>query len=218
MKKKVIIYGIGKFAEYAAYLFENDSIFKVHGFCIERDYIEKSDHKIKNLMIFEDLNKIMNNDFSIFIAVGNNQIRERIFKTAKELKYNLASYSSSKAIFWPDLSIEENVFIGEGSVIQPHVKIKANSFIIGGRLGHHSYIDNHVLLSGSTIGGNVIVGKSSYIGLNTSIKQNIKIGANTIIGMNCTIEKDTPRNSVYSNKATKKRNIDSLVLGNRFLK
>lgn len=221
MSKKLIIYGVGRFAEYAAYLFQNDSNYKVTGFCIEREY--RKDNKpyspIEGLDLFdfEELNRVQD-DFDLFIAVGNNSTRERIFKAAQRSKFSFASYISTKAITWENLISGENVFIGEGSVIQPFVQIHNNSFIIGSRIGHHSQIGEHVLISGSTIGGNTNVGDFSFLGLNSAVRQNLSIGKANIIGMNTTIERNTRENAVYSQKGTTLRKLDSSKVSDRTLR
>lgn len=221
MGKNLIIYGIGRFAEFAAYLFENDSNYDVKGICLEKAYLkdlDKSEIKMDtSIQVFEELEKTFGNNFSVFIAVGNNQVRSRLFSRAKELGYHLASYVSTKAIFWDDLSIKENTFIGEGSIIQPLVEIGENSFIIGGRIGHHSIIGKHILISGSTIGGNTKVGNLSFLGLNSAVSHNVIIAEENIIGMNTTIEKDTRPYSVYTQKGTTLRKIDSRKISNRTL-
>ena len=190
--KKLIIYGIGRFAEYVGYVFENDSDYEVVAFCIEEKYLESKSFNDKPLLKFESLDSSYPPDqYSLFIAVGNNEIRKKIFKQSVFKGYNLASYISSKSKFWDNLVAGTNVFIDEGCVLQPFISISDNSILFTSSLGHHTQIGKHSLLSGSKTGGNVIIGENCYIGLNASIKQNIKIGDNTIVGMNCAIERDT---------------------------
>lgn len=222
MKSKLLIYGIGKFAEYLAFLFSNDSKYEVIGYCIEENYLKSNKVKsiINNLHVysFENVTNEITDDFDIFIAIGNNDIRARIFKKAIELKLSFANYISSKATIWENFDNARNIFIGEGSIIQPYVNIGDNTFIIGGRIGHHCNIGNHVLMTGNTIGGNATIGNFCYLGMNSTIKQNLAIAQNTVIGMGCNLEKNTNPYEVYSNKGTTKRKVDSKQLGNRFLK
>ncbi|RKS50576.1 sugar O-acyltransferase (sialic acid O-acetyltransferase NeuD family) [Gillisia mitskevichiae] len=218
-KKKLIIYGIGKFAEYVDYVFQNDSDYEVIAFCIEEKYLETKLFNNKPLLKYESLaDSYPPNLYDLFIAVGNNEIRKKIFEHSISRGYYLASYISSKSKFWDNLITGNNVFVDEGCVLQPFIKISNNCILFTSSLGHHTQIKEHSLLSGSKTGGNVIIGENCYIGLNASIKQNINIGDNTIIGMNCAIERDTKPNEVYSNKGTTKRKLTSSELGNRFLK
>ena len=219
MNQNLVIYGIGRYAEYVAYAFQEDSQFNVSAFCIE-DKLHTSD-KIndKPLIKFSELTRTYNpKEYSIFIAVGNNYIRHRIYQQAQKYGYEFPNYISSQCRKWNNLKVGSNSFIDEGCVLQPFVEVGNNCILFTTDIGHHSKIENHSLMSGAKTGGNVVIGKFSYIGLNASIKQNIRIGENSMIGMNCNIEKDTEMNSVYTHKGTIKRDIDASVLGNRFLK
>ena len=219
MKKSLIIYGLGKFAEYAAYVFDKDSDYNVEAFCIEEEFFDEKNQMEKPLIKFENIESTYPpKNHQVYIAVGNNEIRKRLFFELRSKKYNLATYISSKSRYWENLEVGENVFIDEGCSFQPFVKINDNAILFTTDLGHHTEIGAHSLLSGSKTGGNVKIGSNCYIGLNASIKQNIRIADNTVVGMGCVIERDTMLNDVYSNKSTIKRKINSLQLGNRFLK
>ena len=218
MKKNLVIYGIGKFSQYVRYLFENDSTYEVVAYCIEEKLFNSNFYDEKPLEKFEDIEKFYPPDsHELFIAVGNNKFREKFFNSAKLKGYNLASYISSKAQYWPDLKIGENVFISEGSVIQPFVSIGDNSILIASNIGHHSLIKNHSLLSVTTLGGDVKIGDFSFVGMNSVIKHGVRIAEYTLIGMNINIEKDTQPYSVYSKKESNLRDIDSSKLIDRLL-
>ncbi|TBW25603.1 acetyltransferase [Gramella sp. KN1008] len=217
MTKNLIIYGVGKFAEYVSYLFQNDSEYEVAGFCIENQYKKKILSQdlsaFQPLYTFENLKNELQEDFSLFIAVGNNKIRSRIFNTAKRMDLAIASFVASKTITWNDLIIRENVFIGEGSAISAMVDIGENTHIFGGRIGHHCSIGKHTLISGGClIGGGAKIGDYSFLALNSSIGHDVEIGEYNIIGMNTAISKNTKANSVYTNEGTKLRSIDSSVI------
>lgn len=208
MKKNLIIYGIGRFAEYAEYVFQNDSQYSVAGRCMERSFLKNLKEKKINIFTFEDLeNFFPPNDHLLFIAVGNNVIRQRIYFTAINKGYNCVSYISSKATVWDNLKIGDNCFIGEGSVIQPFTEIGNNSILFSTRIGHHCKIGNHTLLSATLLGGNVKVGDFSFLGLHSSIQENTNIGERNIIGMGTVISKDTYPNEIYSAQPSRKRNI-----------
>lgn len=217
-EKKLIIYGMGRFAEYVRYVFDEDSSYKVIGFCIERSYSNKNEFNDLPLYAFEDLDIIFSTeDISLFIAVGQNSLREKFFVEGINKGFTMATYVSGKAQTWPNLIIGQNCFIGEGSVIQPFVSIGNNSIHFGSRIGHHSIIMDHTLLSGTTIGGNTRIGKGSYLGLNSTVQQNILIGARNIIGMNVSIEAHTEESSVYTHKGSQKRSLSYEQVNKRFL-
>ncbi len=209
-KRKLIIYGIGRFAEYAAYVFEKDSSYEITAFCMVQAFLDKQliSERKENIKPFENLKESFNpEDHELFIAVGNNLVRERIFKLAKQEGYKLATYISSKATTWNNLKIGENCFVGEGCVLQPFTIIGNNTLLFNTGIGHHSTIGSHSLLSGSILAGNVTVGNYSFLGLHSSVKENIVIGSRNIIGMNSAITANTDDNSVYTAPAAIKRKI-----------
>lgn len=206
--RKLIIYGVGRLAEYAGYVFDNDSDYTVEGYCIEFEYFKNNPQTCSNSMVFEEIEDLLlKEDFSLFIAVGNNITRERIFNIARKKGYSLATYISSKASTWSNLKIGENGFVGEGSVIQPYVEIGVNCILFGARLGHHTKVGDHALLSGPTIGGNVRIGVLTFIGLNAVVLQNLEIGPKNIIGMGVSIKSSTGEGDVYSSPTFTKRKV-----------
>jgi len=124
---------------------------------------------------------------SAFVAigsVGNNEKRRDIFDTIKETGFFIPYLIS------PDSIIDQDVSIGEGTVIMPGVVINAgtkigkNSIInTGAVIDHDCVIGDHVHIApNATLSGGVKVGDHSHIGTNATIIQNINICENSIIG------------------------------------
>jgi sugar O-acyltransferase (sialic acid O-acetyltransferase NeuD family) len=190
---KVILFGIGKFAEYVSYILTHESEFKVCGFCVDKEFIPDSKH-LMGLPIcdFENVHqKFPPEDFKLFVAVGYNKLRKEKIKTAKEKGYHFISFLSENAILFDDLKYGENVFVSEDSIIQPFTSLGEGTIVLGGRIAHHSNIGKNVLLSCSTLGANTTVKDNSFLGLNSLVKPNVIIGENNIIGMGAIIEKNT---------------------------
>lgn len=218
-KRKLFIYGIGRLAEYASYVFAIDSDYDVKGYCMEKVYLQKHQPKDSEIKVYEEIFELLQKEnYFLFIAVGNNLLRERIYKVAKVNGFKMATYISSKASTWPNLETGENCFIDEGCVLQPFITIEDNTILFTSQIGHHTRIGKHVLISGSKTGGNVHIGNHCYIGLNASIKQNLKISNNCVIGMGCIIEKNISTPSVYTHKGTTKRNLDPDQISRLFLR
>lgn len=220
IRQKIILYGLGKFADYVKYILENDSEYIISALSIESKYLEQgiisSDLPV---ISFEEIEiKYPPEEYKMFIAIGNNQVRERIYLEAKTKGYNFISYISSRSITWPDLKYGENVFITEDSAIQPFVEIGNNTFIYGAKIGHHSKIGNNTLITCSFLAGNVKIGNNSFLAMNSTIKQNISIGANNIIGMSSLITMNTSDNEIFTSSPAKKRNIESAKIMKNYLK
>ncbi|MBO2544813.1 acetyltransferase [Salegentibacter sp. BDJ18] len=218
--KKLVIYGVGKFADFIIYSFMHDSSYKVVAQCVEETYISKipkTDHEFP-LVNFDDLEKKFNPDeYELFITVGDDRVRERIYRSALKKGYTLATYIASSAIYPKNLKTGDNVYIGEKTGIQPFVEIGNNTFIIAANIGHHSKIGKNSLLSVCLLGAEVQVGKNTFIGLNATIKPKIKIGSFNIIGMNSKITSNTPDHAVFSEPATKIHKLSYKDINGKYL-
>lgn len=216
---KVIIFGVGKLADYVHFVLTNDSPYEVVAFCIEEAYMPE-ERTIRGLPIigFEVLSSIYPpDDYKIFIAVGNNSVRERIYHRVKDNGYSCITYISSKATLWKDLTCGDNVFIGEGAIIQPFVSIGSNCFLFAPRVAHHCKIGDNVVLSGCCLGGDAQVGDNSFLGLNSTVNQNVKVGKANIIGVGANIVSNTNDYEVYTNNSTVKRAVSSQRIKNEYL-
>ena len=81
--------------------------------------------------------------------------------------------------------------------------------LIGARIGHHSTIENNVLLSGNILAGNVTIGHNSFLGINSAVKEDIVIGSHNIIGASFFINKNTEDYAIVSNATVPQRVGDS---------
>jgi len=216
---KVIIFGVGKLADYVHFVLTNDSPYEVVAFCIEAEFMPEA-RTVRELPIidFEVLAALYPpDDYKIFIAVGNNNVRERIYHRVKDYGYSCITYISSKAAVWMDLTSGDNVFIGEGTIIQPFVSIGSNCFLFASRIAHHCKVGNNVMLSGCFVGGDSQVGDNSFMGLNSTVNQNIKVGKANIIGVGANIVNNTNDYEVYTNNSTVKRAVSSQRIKNEYL-
>mgnify|MGYP006078795283 CR=1 FL=1 len=215
MKKNVIIFGSGDFAQVAHFYLTNDSQYKVVGFTIHKNKI--NENKLFNLPIipFEEIEKEFPPDkYAMFIAIGysnSNKLRAKIFNNVKEKGYDLLSYINSKAITWGKVNMGENCFILEGNVIQPFVTIGDDVIIwSGNHIGHHTIIKDHCFLASHVvISGEVIIEPYCFLGVNATIRDGIHIAKNNIIGAGTVILKDTKENDVYTTNSTRLLEIKS---------
>ena len=217
---KVIIYGIGGLSEYIAYEIINDSPHQVVAYCIDFNIVNNHPGELKGLPII-DYNNIEKDyppdEYKLFIALGYNWQRERIFKLSKKKGYSCISFKATNTVLQKDLVIGENTFIGEFTGFHPFVTVGDNVIVIASLVAHHCKIGNNVLLSSCTLGGGVIVGDNTFIGINSSIHQKVVIGRDSIIGMGCNITENTDDDAVYHEKPIAKRAVSSKKLRDRFL-
>ena len=108
--------------------------------------------------------------------------------------------------------MSKNIKIGEGSIIISGVIINT-----GTKIGKHCYINTGSIVEhdnyfedfsssgpGVVTGGNIKVGKGSYLGIGCVIKNKITIGSNTVIGGLSFVNKNCKNNSLFFGIPAKK--------------
>ncbi len=197
--KKIIIIGAGGHAKVIA-----DIIIKRKKILKENIKIEAflDDKYTKEEVIYQgipligtikNINTLKKEDYYFIIAIGNNDIREKIAN-----KYKLKYYTAVH----PDAILAEDVKLGKGSVIMANTVINSSSIIAdhciintSSIIEHDSKIDDFVHISPNTaLAGNVKVGRKSWIGMGSSIIQGINIGENVRIGAGSVVLNDIEDN------------------------
>jgi len=217
--QKVVVFGIGKLAEYVCYVLKHDSSYHVSALTIQKEYMPEIEVLWGlNIIDFDLLAKSYSPDeYRLFVAVGNNSAREHICNQAKEKGYSFVSYVSSKAIVWADLIYGDNVIISEGTVVGPFVEIGMGSFLLGCKVAHHCKIGNHTILSACHLGGDSKIGDISFLGMNSTVNQHVVVGRANVIGVGSNICSNTNDHEVFTNRGTVKRDLSSEDLKNRYL-
>lgn len=105
MEKPIIIYGIGGLSELVTIFLEKESSYKICGYCIENEHRNNLESfNGRPLINFTDLkDSFPPSDYSLFIAVGNNYTRERIFTESKKKGYSMISHINKSVLHWDDL-------------------------------------------------------------------------------------------------------------------
>ncbi|OOZ36742.1 hypothetical protein BOW52_10590 [Solemya elarraichensis gill symbiont] len=140
--------------------------------------------------------------YGLFIPIGYrdvNQLRRERYEMGKQKQYNFATYVSSRASTWPDLSVGENSLIYEHAVIQPFAEIDKNTIIrSGAHVSHHALVGDHCFIAAhAVIAGNAKVQDQCFLGLNSTIRDNISIAPGCIIAAGALVLNDTEENGVY---------------------
>jgi sugar O-acyltransferase (sialic acid O-acetyltransferase NeuD family) len=206
--KKAVIFGIGDFARVACFYFRHDSPIDVAAFTVDEQFLKRRDLMDLPVVPWEELTETHPpSDFALFVAVGYSRVnknREEVFYRAKAAGYEMITYVCSKATTWPDLSVGEGSFIFENNVIQPFVKIGANSVLwSGNHVGHDSTVGDHVFITSHVvISGNCRIGNNTFIGVNATLRDGIAIGENCVIGAGTVMLKDAAPGSVFKAEST----------------
>jgi sugar O-acyltransferase (sialic acid O-acetyltransferase NeuD family) len=199
----LVIIGDSLFAEIAHEYFEHDSPYDVVAFSVEEAYLRRDSFRGLPVIPFERLqDEIAPASASVFAALtygGLNRVRTRLADAAAAKGYALASYVSSRAFVWRNVSLGEHCFIFEDNTLQPFVTVGRNCVLwSGNHIGHHSTIgDNVFIASHAVISGSVRIGDNSFVGVNATLVNDIEIGADVWIGPSVTITRDVAPDTVW---------------------
>lgn len=145
------------------------------------------------------LSKFDPNEYEVLIAVGDPNVRYRIFeKLPKNTKFFTFIHHSAQIL-------DSNIHIGDGSVIcancilTTNIKIGNHSHLnLLTTIGHDTTIGDFLTTApGAKVSGNCEIGDRVYIGTNASIKQKIKICDDVVIGLNAGVVKNIDIKGTY---------------------
>ena len=130
----------------------------------------------------------------LFISIGDNSIREQVFKDTVEKNELDVIIVHEKSIVSNSASIGKQTLINAGAIINSNVAVGLGCIVnTGAIIDHECRIGNFThVASGATLAGNVIVGKNCFIGANSTVIQGVKIGDNVVIGAGTVVIRDVP--------------------------
>lgn len=145
----------------------------------------------------DDLLNSMSQYDGVFIAIGDNQIRQ--FKTEMLLDMGV----ELPALIHPNAVVSRYVSLGEGTVIMPGVVVNADTTIgnasilnTGCSIDHDCNLGPYVHISpGAKVAGGVKIGARSWVGIGSSVRQMINIGTDAVIGAGAAVVADVKNGS-----------------------
>lgn len=138
---------------------------------------------------------------AVYCPIGNNEIRVRFLKQARELGFYTPNYIHPSAIISPNVEIGEGVYILLGAHVMPYTKIENFVMIsMNANICHHSILKEGVFLSnGVNFGASIIANENAYIGMGSTIMTGIKqLGDNCLVGAGAVVIKDVPANTIVA--------------------
>lgn len=216
--KALVLFGAGEIAEVAHFYLTRDGGREVAAFSVDSQYLRETSFCGLPVVSFDAVESEFPPDrFDLFVAVSYaqlNALRARKCAEARQKGYRLATYVSTRATVWPDLTVGENCFILEDNTIQPFVRIGANVTLwSGNHIGHHAVIeDNCFITSHVVVSGGVTVKENAFIGVNATIRDHVTIGRSSVIGAGSIIVGDTPDFAVMTQAAAELSRVPSTRL------
>lgn len=212
---KVVIFGLGDFAEVARVYLAEESEHEVVGFTVDEAFRSAPTFAGLPTFPFERIQQeVPPHAASMLVATGPssaNQNRARFYAAAKAKGYTLISHVSPRAVVWPGVPIGDNTFVFEGTILEPFTSVGSDTILWSGVLvAHHSTIGNHCFLAPRVaISGRVVVEDHCFLGINSTIRDHVRIGAGCVVGAGALITKDTEAGSVYASPRSQRIADDS---------
>ncbi len=200
--KKIVLFGVEDLAKIAHEYFTYDSDYEVAGFTVNRDYLKDKEFCGLPVVPFEDVETHFppeTHEMHVAVVYANmNRDRQRICKEAKDKRYDLASYISSRAFVWHNAKIGEHAFIFEDNTIQPFVTIGDNCILwSGNHVGHSTIVDSDVFVSSHcVISGWCHIERNCFIGVNSTLANNTVLGRESWITHGAIVSGNVPPNSM----------------------
>lgn len=131
-------------------------------------------------------------DAPMFCAIGDNDVRARIFK-----EFHLGG---SPLLVHPSAVISPSANFGAGTLIVAGTIVNADARIGRGvilntacSIDHDCVIADFVHVSpGAHLAGNVTVGEGSWIGIGAVVREGVRIGKNVIVAAGAAVTTDIP--------------------------
>lgn len=200
---KLVIFGAGPFASLAWYCLSHDSPYEVAGFTVDAGYLTEPELHGLPVVDFASLEQTFGpGEHHILLPVSahaRNGLRRDRYLAAKARGYACASWISSRALTWPDLTHGDNVMVFEGAMVQPFARIGCNTIIRSGcHVSHHAVVEDHCFLAPrACLGGGAVIKARSFIGLNATVRDNITVAPGSFIAAGAVVTSDTEPEGLY---------------------
>ena len=199
--KKIVVVGGGNYAKIVISILKQINFFEIIG------YTDISDNGellgVEYLGTDDVLKKLFQNNIK-FAAIGIGQLYSPKVKRKVILELKKIGYSFP-VIISPTAFINEDVSIGEGTIIRNNALISASSkigdfSIIGTsvNINHDTQIGNFTNVTiGSNIGIECVIGNDILIGMGSIVMNHIEVADNCIIGAGSLITKNCMKSGLY---------------------
>ena len=201
MNLKTIIFGAGGQGKVILDILQLNNI-EIAGFLDNKK--AKKYPSFQNYPILGDLDYCRSNDsilgkeFYGIVAIGSNQIREKILKELVLMGMIPINAVHPSVIIAKDVKLGKGNMIAAGVIINPGTIIADNVILnTSCSVDHDNLLEEHVqVCPGVNLAGEVTVKKSAFIGTGAIINPGVTIGEKSIIGSGSVVIKDIPDNVV----------------------
>lgn len=131
---------------------------------------------------------------AVVVAIGDNQIRHKIYRQLQEQGEQFISVYHPSAIISTNVQIGQGVMISAGVVVNTGAQIGQDVILnTGCTVDHHNHIGDHVHIApGVHLGGDVEIDEGALIGIGATVMPQCRVGAWSIVGAGAVVTRDVP--------------------------
>jgi sugar O-acyltransferase (sialic acid O-acetyltransferase NeuD family) len=142
-------------------------------------------------------------DHSVVVCPGAGLVRRAVVKRLDAFGVEQERYA---CVIHPSVDVPAGCAVGTGSILLAHTALTAEVTIgvhvvvmPNCSLTHGDHVDDYATLAaGVSLGGEVLVGRAAYVGMNASVRQRVAIGPRATLGMGAALLQDLPRGSTWA--------------------
>ena len=194
MNNNVVIYGAGGQGKVIADILEKSQT-NIIGFIDDDE--NKKGQTFYNYSVIGTINHLQvttANYTGMFIAIGNNRIREEKFFNALNLGYIMVNAIHSSAVYSRTVKLGKGICIMAGAIINPDAQI-SDGVIINtcSTVDHDCVLESFTQISpGANLAGGVRIKSRAFIGTGAIIIPGVTIGKDAIVGAGSVVIHDIP--------------------------
>lgn len=146
----------------------------------------------------EDFRKHREEYPDVFVAVGDNAVRQKITTWSEEAGFHLPT------LIHPRAAVSRLAVIGAGTVINSQSAVNANAKIgkgcivnTGATVGHDCILSDFVHVApGASLAGETEIGEGCWIGMRSAVIEQLSVGRGVVIGAGAVVIRNIPDNSL----------------------
>jgi acetyltransferase EpsM len=192
-KEKIAVWGASGHAKVVSDVLRQNG-FEIAGF-IDDQGAANDERQFCGAKVFPDAEGFLGAGVKkIFVAIGNNTVREEKSRLARAKGFELVSAVHPSAVLASDVELGTGTIVMAGAVINPGT-IVGDHAIINTQAGvdHDCTIGDGVHLSpGVRMAGHVKVGRLTWVGIGATIIDHITIGEQSVVAAGAVVIKDVP--------------------------
>lgn len=206
MNKRLIIIGAGGHGKVIADIaLKNNQYDEI---CFLDDI--KASKKCMDFDVIGKVNDVYSylNDYDIFVAIGDSDIREKLIKDLKQQGAVIPTLVHPNAVIAKNVSIGLGTVVMAGAIINPDTSIGEGCIInTSASIDHDCVIKDYVHISvGAHLAGNILVNEHTWIGIGACVRNNTAISERVMIGAGAVVVNNIEEKGTYIGVPAKKIN------------